>query len=211
MFQANMGCDTEKATSLTVRPHVTAHTVSIVVPTSFYLVSTTSDLANIQIFQSVLVSLELSLVMAEAIGLVASIVQLTGTGLTAYEYAHQVKNAPKEQAAIVDEIWSLVNLLTHLRRKVENAQDGIGKESWLEATTMLTPQLDKLQHALEEIAVKVVSRQDEPWNKIRKRIVWPWNEKKCLEILSRIRRLVGLIRFALQESNLSASCSIKRL
>ncbi len=100
---------------------VIAHTVSIVGPTLFYLVSATLDLANVQIIQSILVSIELSLVMAEAIGLIASIAQLAGTGLTAYEYAHKVKNAPKEQAAILDEIWSLFNLLTHLRRKVKTA------------------------------------------------------------------------------------------
>jgi len=147
--------------------------------------------------------------MAEVVGLLASIAQLVNIAIKACDYVNGVKNAPEEQAIIAEEASLLVSLLLQLRRKVNTAHDGSADKAWLEASFKLTPYLNMLHEALEKIAPKVVSNQDGRLERLSKRLVWPWNEEKCKEILRRIEKLKSLIQIALQESTLSASCSLK--
>lgn len=137
--------------------------------------------------------------MATAVGLIASIAQLADYTLQTFQYVDSVKNAPKERTAVAREATSLYALLIDLRYKVEDA--GAAKsEEWLTAVRSLKPRLEELKTLLEEVAGKLVPEGETSIKRLGKNLVWPWNEKKCRDILSRIERLKTLIHFALNES-----------
>ncbi|KAJ6457857.1 hypothetical protein DFH09DRAFT_1297203 [Mycena vulgaris] len=129
----------------------------------------------------------LSPLMAEALGTVASIIQLVDTALKAREYLKDFRDAPKEQQKLLVEMEGLRPLLAELlKRLVDNPSS--------EAFQQMTAPLKIFEATMKEFTEKLGPRDD--MSKFTRKITWTlWSKKEAggyLEELERIKVLINV-------------------
>lgn len=136
----------------------------------------------------------------EAIGLVASIVQLTGAVTKTMLYINDVINSSKERSQVIQEAAGLLGLLTSLQSKVETASP---TDAWFCHVRMLGASggpLEQFKNSLEDLADNLKSESG--IKTFGRKLVWTLDKKQAKTFLDTIERLKILIGIALQEDNL---------
>ncbi|KAJ6587483.1 ankyrin repeat-containing domain protein [Mycena vulgaris] len=131
--------------------------------------------------------LSLFLLMAEALGTVANIIQLVDTALKAREYLKDFRDAPKEQQKLLVEMEGLMPLLAELlKRLVENPSS--------ETFQQMTAPLTIFETTMKEFTKKLGPRDE--MSKFTRKITWAlWSKKEAggyLEELERIKALINI-------------------
>lgn len=141
--------------------------------------------------------------MAEAIGLVAAITQLAVYTFKTCEYADQITNAPREKSDILREASLLYTLLIRLEKKVAilASEEYPPPPHWLERDVSLRYALVELQSMLEEL-LGLIEKSGR--SKIRT-VRWPFDKKRCQELLTRIERVKSTVHGILLETSRYAS------
>ena len=132
-----------------------------------------------------------------AIGLVSSIVQLIECTAKTIGYINHVKDAPKERARLAREATTLLSLLTDLRYRIDDAEKN---DPWFSGLLLLggvNGPLELFRGDMEVLAKKLTP--ETKLAKIGQRIVWPLDNKKMNDILTKIERLKTTINYALQK------------
>ncbi|KAJ6458903.1 ankyrin repeat domain-containing protein [Mycena vulgaris] len=123
--------------------------------------------------------------MAEALGTVASIIQLVDTALKAREYIKDFRDAPKEQQKLFLEMEGLRPLLAELlKRLVDNPSS--------EAFQQMTAPLKIFETTMKEFTEKLGPR--DAMSKFTRKITWTlWSKKEAGGYLEELERIKGLI------------------
>jgi hypothetical protein len=135
-----------------------------------------------------------------AVGLVASIIQLIDATTTAIKYLNDVKDAPKDRAALAREGSSLLALLTDLRYRLEEAES---TDPWFNSVRSLGVEggpLEQFKDVMEELARKL--KPEAGIKKFGKALIWTLDKNAIGNILSKIERLKTLVSLALQKDHL---------
>ncbi|KAJ7483609.1 ankyrin repeat domain-containing protein [Mycena latifolia] len=123
--------------------------------------------------------------MAEALGTLASILQLVDTVLKAREYLQDFHNAPKEQQKLFSEIECLQSLLIELEKRAE------GKPSSHAFQQMSSP-LAAFKTTMDHVTQKLVPTNG--LSKLTKRVTWTlWTKKEALGYIEELERIKALI------------------
>ena len=140
--------------------------------------------------------------MAEAIGVVASIVsvlQLTGDVV---EYLNDARNASEDVQRLYDEISSTSFLLYVLRDRVEKSQS-----LWLPTIAKLAEPrgpLDLFQQAVQALAHRLKRNQaGSRLARVKHDLIWPFRKAEMLKLLEVIARQKASFALALQNDQLS--------
>lgn len=147
--------------------------------------------------------------MAEAVGLVASIVQLASATLRAMEYIEDVKGALESRKKGRDELRDLHKVLLDLRDTVEEAKT---QESWFQGVRSLAEEgrpLHQIKAAIEELIS--ILKPTSSMKSAGKALIWTLDKKKVAEILMRIERAKSSIIITLQQSHLLVFNDLERL
>ncbi|KAJ6523124.1 hypothetical protein DFH09DRAFT_199402 [Mycena vulgaris] len=123
--------------------------------------------------------------MAEALGTVASIIQLVDTALKAREFLKDFRDAPKEQQKLLVEMEGLRPLLAELlKRLVDNPSS--------EAFQQMTAPLKIFETTMKEFTKKLGPRDD--MSKFTRKITWTlWSKKEAVGYLEELERIKVLI------------------
>ena len=129
-----------------------------------------------------------------AVGFVAVVVQLIGVTSKVVNYFNDVKDAPKEQAKLAQEVAGLLVLFTDLRYRVEETES---TDPWFTGLHSLGGPLTEFKSAMEDIANQLT-----PATSLKKVLKWTIDKKEIDAILSKIERLKTLVVLALQKDHL---------
>ena len=133
-----------------------------------------------------------------AVRLAASILQIINTIAQTIQYLNDVKDTPKDRAKLLQEAASLLELLTSLRCRVEDANRD---DLWfIRALAFEGDCLYQYQKAMEDLAKRFST--EKCVKSVRKRLIWTLDKKQMKETLETIERVKPLIGLALQEDNL---------
>ena len=138
----------------------------------------------------------------DAVGLVASIVQLIKTTAQVIGYVNDVKDSPPERVQFSQHASSLLVLLIDLRQRVEEVESAT--DPWFESLRSLGAlgvPLDQLHGQMERLATKLESPPGR-LKKAGKALLWALDKKEIREILDQIERIEALVRIALQNDHL---------
>ena len=131
-----------------------------------------------------------------AVGLSASIIQLTRAFAQIVQYVNDVVEAPKELLDFAQEASHLLSLLCRLRNRVQDAHGQTGP--WADSVAALGGRdgiLEQLKGALTRVADKLAGAR-----KFGKRMLWPLYKKDILATFAGMERLKTLINLALQDN-----------
>lgn len=135
-----------------------------------------------------------------AVGLVASVSQLIHIAVRSVQYLNDLKDANKDRVQLLQEASNVLPLLISLRSRLEESS---GDESWsngIRSLGVAQGPLDQLRASLEQIAEKLEATSSV--KTLGRAVQWPFQKKKCKEILDRIDRAKSLINLALQNDTL---------
>lgn len=135
-----------------------------------------------------------------AIGLAAGIAQLIDSVAHTISYIKDVKNSSKERAQILQEVASLLGLLTTLKYKVEYAD---ATDPWFVHVRSLGGAggpLEQFESGLDELAKRL--RPERGNKSLGTRFMWTLDKSQVKKMLDMIERLKTLISIASQEDNL---------
>jgi hypothetical protein len=135
-----------------------------------------------------------------AVGLAAIIVQLIDATTKAIQYLNDVKDAPKDRAALAREAASLLALFIDLRYRLEEAES---MDLWFTSVRSLGVEggpLDQFQEAMEELGRKL--KPAAGVKKLGKALIWTLDKNEISKILSKIERLKTQVSLALQGDHL---------
>lgn len=121
--------------------------------------------------------------MAEAVGVVASIIQLVSATAKLVQYYTDVSNAPTEADELVGECSALTPLLMRLKKdpKLDNNQA---------AKSLLEP-LHALKERIDRLAEKL--RPESRLRRLSRDVLWPLLKKEMREVLERATQLNSFI------------------
>ncbi|KAI0112045.1 hypothetical protein GGR51DRAFT_53829 [Nemania sp. FL0031] len=121
--------------------------------------------------------------MADALGAVASVVQLVSATAKLIQYCTDVAHAPAEADQLVDECGALTPLLLRLKKdtKLQNEQ----------AAKPLIKPIDDLKKRIEDLAERV--RPDGRLRRLSRDVLWPLLKKDMREVMDRTTQLINLI------------------
>ena len=145
---------------------------------------------------------------ASAVGLVASIATLIEVAFKTCKYLNDVKEAPKQRAALGREVSSLLPLLMDLQYKVEESGD---EQHWLVRLGELNGEerpLYQLRDALGTLSKKLEVSASR--NGFVKSLRWPLERKEADQNLSLIERIKSRISLAMQQDHFNLSLATHR-
>lgn len=133
--------------------------------------------------------------MADGLGLAASIIAViqltTGVASLSYEYIGKATRAPEDISKLMDELKSLLEVLTVLQLAVQANP----------RSTVLQGLDDPLQKCMEEMIKLRIKLEPKKglrwWEAVLVRLKWPFEEKETSELILRIERLKSLFSLAL--------------
>ncbi|KAJ6579069.1 ankyrin repeat domain-containing protein [Mycena vulgaris] len=119
--------------------------------------------------------------MAEALGTVATIIQLVDTALKAREYIKDFRDAPKEQLKLFSEMEGLRPLLAELlKRVVDNPSSDTFQQ--------MSGPLNIFKTTMDEFTKKLGPRDD--MSKLTRKIIWTlWSKKEAIGYLEELERI----------------------
>ncbi|KAJ7747665.1 ankyrin repeat-containing domain protein [Mycena maculata] len=124
--------------------------------------------------------------MAEALGTVASILQLVDTALTVREYIQDFRHAPQEQRRLLSEMDDLRPIIEELRRLV-------AANPTSPAIKQMTRPVDAFKSTMEEFTAKLREGKGS-FAKFRKQLTWTlWNKKEATEYLDKFQQFKTLV------------------
>ncbi|KAJ7222464.1 ankyrin repeat domain-containing protein [Mycena pura] len=125
--------------------------------------------------------------MAEAIGTVASILQLVDLVLRAREYLKDFHDAPKEQQKLFSELQCLQLLFAELLKRLKANPSG-------EALQQILGPLTTIQTTMTDLTKKLGPREPGRMLNFTARLTWTlWNKKKTAGYLEELERIKVLI------------------
>ncbi|KAJ7159603.1 ankyrin repeat-containing domain protein [Mycena filopes] len=124
--------------------------------------------------------------MAEALGIVASILQLVDIAVKGGEYIHDFRHAPQEQKKLLSEVGELRPLLAELQSRI-SASTSSKMLSQVRAPLVA---FELTMGAFTE----TLRPEDKTMAKISKRLAWMmWNKKEANEYLSKFEQFKSLL------------------
>jgi hypothetical protein len=143
------------------------------------------------------------LIMAEAIGLIASILHLASATLRAMEYLEDVEGALETRKKGRNELRDLHKVLLDLKDTVEEAKS---PESWFQGVRSLAEEGRPL-HQIKVVIEELISilKPTSSMKSVGKALIWTLDKKKVAENLMRIERAKSSITITLQQSHLLVS------
>ncbi|KAF8187213.1 hypothetical protein K438DRAFT_1764855 [Mycena galopus ATCC 62051] len=124
--------------------------------------------------------------MAEALGTIASIVQLVDTALRTRELIQDFRHAPQEQQRLLSEMDHLRPLLGELQTRI--AANPLGS-----IVGQVTNPLATFNSTMVQFTEKL-RPGDGPFSKFSQQLKWSmWNKKKAIEYLDKFERFKSLI------------------
>ncbi|GAP92637.1 hypothetical protein SAMD00023353_5900170 [Rosellinia necatrix] len=121
--------------------------------------------------------------MAEALGAVASVLQLISVTAKLVQYCTDVAHAPAEADELVAECSVLTPLLLRLKKDDKLQND--------EAARLLIKPLNDLKKRIDDLADKL--RPDSRLRKLSRDMLWPLLKKEMREVMERATNLTSLI------------------
>ena len=134
--------------------------------------------------------------MAEALGVVASIIAILQLSDVVVGYLNDVRSASKESNALLIEISATSGVLTTLEKLIR-VQD-TEASPWLPTVKLLGAQDGPLQ--LYGSALKRMEELLEPCVKMHRLgsiLIWPFKQKEAQKLLEKIQRQHGMFNLAL--------------
>ena len=135
--------------------------------------------------------------MAEALGVVASIVSILQLSDVVVRYLSKVRSASKDCSLLILEISSTAGVLGSLEKLVAD-QDGHEIGSWLPTVRLLECSggpLDLYHKALERM--KELLEPLVKTSKLSNHLTWPFKQNEIQELFDRIKRQHSLFNVAL--------------
>ena len=130
----------------------------------------------------------------EAIGLVASIIQLVDCAAKALLYLNDVKTSSKERASLTVEISDVSARVTALRFRVENLEKD---DPYTRALESLRKPMDQMTLTMQELCSKLEVRGS--LEKLVRPLAWSLEKKVARDYIQRIERFKTLVVLALNE------------
>ncbi|KAF2626063.1 hypothetical protein BU25DRAFT_344866 [Macroventuria anomochaeta] len=138
--------------------------------------------------------------MAEAVGLVASIIAVLDLSAKVLGYINAVKDASKDRARCGLEISNMHGLLEKLRFRAEQRNDS---EAWYEAAKDLTKDgglLDQFKQALDRLDHGLT--EGGRLRRVAEALRWKFKKEEVLEIMTHLERLKSVMVVSLQMDQL---------
>ena len=126
--------------------------------------------------------------MAEAIGVVASIIAILELSDTVIRYLNEVKNASKDCNQFITEISITSGILSSLQKLIDE-QTSNDCSQWLPTIHLLVKTKGPLE--LYQDALKRIEELLEPCvksNKFGNSLIWPFKQKEAQKLLAQIQR-----------------------
>ncbi|KAJ7290078.1 ankyrin repeat-containing domain protein [Mycena rebaudengoi] len=142
----------------------------------------------------------------EAIGLLASIVQLVEAIRPVFEYVKDVRDGPAQRAEIVANVAALTALLGVLETQSAVIRTNAGP--LFTAIQGLTAPLDELRDLLERLGRKVQDPKT-AGQKLKGRLTWTLDKADVRELLFKVERVKTLVTLAIQNDHLALSLAIQ--
>ncbi|KAI9890633.1 MAG: hypothetical protein M1814_003831 [Vezdaea aestivalis] len=143
----------------------------------------------------------------EAVGLVASIVQITHAAIKASKYLNDVRHAPGDRKDLTLQIVSTIPLLTELRSLAEDTKTG---DPWCNSARALEAHngpLDQFKSAMDDLARRL--KPTRTIKSIGRSIIWTLSKKEVNDVLSKTERLKSSISILLQKDQLVIARAIR--
>ncbi|KAJ7444183.1 ankyrin repeat domain-containing protein [Mycena latifolia] len=123
--------------------------------------------------------------MAEALGTLASVLQLVDTILKAREYSKDFHEAPKDQKKLFSEMEGLKALLIELNKQVTGSLASVAFQQMVEPLATFKTTLELVTKKLGPV---------DGFSKFTKRLSWAlWSKKEMTGYLEEVERIKGLI------------------
>ncbi|KAI9783618.1 MAG: hypothetical protein M1816_001209 [Peltula sp. TS41687] len=145
--------------------------------------------------------------MAEIVGLIASITSLLKVSETVVTYVSNVKDGPKEQKNLLNELSNASGILYMLKNLATRAEAG---EEYLDAIKNLgVPDgpLSQFNTALDRLDKKL--KPSLGLKRVGQALAWPFKKEEIRDILNGIERSKTCFTFALHGDSLELSKAIK--
>ncbi|KAI4262156.1 MAG: hypothetical protein L6R42_002664, partial [Xanthoria sp. 1 TBL-2021] len=145
----------------------------------------------------------------EAVGLVASIVQLINVTAKTIKYLNSVKDASEDRSRLLQETTSLLPLFVKLQGQVEVAKTERSVQ-WFDGVSSLAIEngpFDQLRAALEQLAKRLKPKTG--LKNVAHAFVWTFDKDYCEALLARIERAKSAINLALLGDTFALAQSIK--
>lgn len=145
--------------------------------------------------------------MAEIAGLVASIVTLVQASETVVTYVRNVKDGPKEQKTLLNELSNAIGILYLLKNLATRAEAG---EEYLDTIkTLGVPDgpLSQFKTALDRLGKKL--KPAVGFKRVGQVLAWPFKKEEIRDILNGIERSKTCFIFALHGDSLELSKAIR--
>ena len=145
--------------------------------------------------------------MAEALGVVSSLVTILELSGHVLDYLHKVKDASKDSERIVLELCNLNGFLASLKELLARADS---KETWLATVRSLA--VPKGPIAQYEDALKRLASKLEPvvgLKKAGKAMRWPFEKKEVLHTLNNLERQKTMFMLALQNDSVKLALAVE--
>ena len=135
--------------------------------------------------------------MAEAIGLLASIIAVLELSSKAVEYLSSAKDAHQERDRLLREVIFVTGLLTVLRSKSKEWDN----DGWSETVKLLELPVQLTRELIEKILPKL-QPESSGIKKIGKQLIWPFQKGEFMEIISSLERYQQYFQLALQNDHM---------
>jgi hypothetical protein len=129
------------------------------------------------------------------IGLVASVLQLVDTATTVYDYASDVKNAPREQRELSSEYASLKPLLEEFQKRERQVDQSNPNDPRVTGMRCLEESLADCEKKMKKLAVTLESSG---LKKILKRLTWTHHKAEIKDTILTIGRFKAILNDWLQ-------------
>ncbi|KAJ7688188.1 ankyrin repeat-containing domain protein [Mycena rosella] len=123
--------------------------------------------------------------MAEALGTIASVLQLVDTALKARKYLKDFHNAAKEQHKLFSEMENVMALLEELNRRAEKNLSG-------DTILKMAGPLNSFKTTMEHLTKKLPLNNG--LSEFNTRLTWTlWSKKEVMGYIEELERIIGLI------------------
>jgi hypothetical protein len=136
----------------------------------------------------------------DPLSVTASVIALLQLTAEVVKYLQDVNHAPKECQQCAIEASNLLNLLTNLRYRLEQATNGDPWYTSIRALDIENGPFDQYKQALEQLLSKI--KIENGLQKIKRRVVWKFNKAEVERIFEKMERLKSLVSIALENDHL---------
>jgi hypothetical protein len=133
----------------------------------------------------------------EALGVLASIIQVIDGTVKVVEYARSLKAKAQDQRRLAQECKNLLSILLQLRTEVQKAHENTDVTAAVRLNTIKDGLLEQIKMCTDDLANELDFLGHT--SRILARYTWHFRKKDCAEILSNIERLKSLTGLALQQ------------